>query len=100
MADLMRLMERVAGDPLVTALFETAKEGDGAKTLAAFAGLAPLLEDDEILDMAVDVIAKVTKADPDDVAEDGDIIGEYVELFTSDAAVPRFFGSAAATARE
>lgn len=99
MADLMRLVERVAGDPLVTALFETAKGGDDAKTLAALAGLAPLLEDDEILDMAVNVIAKATKADPEEVAEDGDIVGEYLELFTSDEAVPRFFGSAAARAK-
>lgn len=100
MADLMRLAERVAGDPLVQNLFESAKSGDDSKTVAAFAGLAPLLEDDEILDMAVSVIAKVKREDAEAIAEDGDIIGEFMELFTSDVAVPRFFGSAAATTRE
>ena len=100
MAELMRLAERVAGDPLVAELFEAAKTGDDSKTIAAFAGLAPLLEDDEILDTAVSVIARVKREDADDVAEDGDILGEFMELFTSDVAVPRFFGSAAAKTQE
>lgn len=100
MADLMRLAERVAGDPLVSQLFETAKKGDEADTVAAFAKLAPILEDDEVLDMAVAVIAKVKREEPEAIAEDGDIIGEFTELLMSDVKVPRFLASAAEMTQE
>lgn len=100
MAGLMRLAEKVAGDPSVERLFEAAKSGGDADMLAAVAGLAPLLEDDEILDGAVSVIAEIRGEDAEVVAEDGDIVGEFIELFTSDVSVPGFFGSASETTQE
>ena len=99
MADLMRLVQMVAGDPRMAELVETAKDGDSARTLQAFASLGALLDDDAVLDDAVAVIAKVRRLDPDEVAEEGDIIGEFVELFTSDLAVADFLKSSAATTR-
>lgn len=97
MAELMRLGEHVSNDPLVTAFFENVKGKDGTEVLAEFFKLAPILENDETLDMLVHVVALAKNLPEEQAAEECDLVGEVVELFTSDSAAIGFFGSSAKT---
>lgn len=92
MAGLMRLAESVSGSGEFKAFQESVRqaEGDTSAVLSAFFALAPLLEDKGVQDGLVSVVAQVRGLDPDEVAEEGDLLGEVAELLTSDVGAVRF----------
>lgn len=94
-AELMRLGESVASNPLVEDFIKGIQDKSGTELVGEFCKLSPILEDDEVLDAWVSIIAKVKKLPEEEVAEEGDLFGELLELFTSDVAVGRFFASSA-----
>lgn len=94
-AELMQLGERLLEDGRLGAFVENVKGATNAEAVAEICKLSPIVGDDEVLDAWVSIIAKVKKLPEEEVAEDGDLMGELVELFTSDLAVGRFFASSA-----
>ena len=97
MAELLRLVSDVSERDDVKQFVESLQGKSGAEVLSSPREIAPLFEDDAILDKAVSIIAKVKKLDEEDVAENGNIVWEFFELLTYDFGAVRFLSGTQTT---
>ena len=92
MADILELADMLAENPQFAEFMDGLRNAPSeSRDWRLFCALAPVMRDEAVQDKVVAIIASAKGMSEDEVAEGCDIIGELVELLTSDIGSVNFF---------
>lgn len=98
MADILELADILADEPQFSAFMDGLKHATGkTEDWRLFCAVAPVMRNEAVQDKVVSIVAAAKGIPEEQAAEECDLVGEIVELLTSDIGSLGFFASSAQT---